>query len=107
MHLEKNLKICSFCGLSNQLFTEHHLIPKTEHNKKNKKLYSQQQLMNTVICCVICHNKLHSMFSEKLLAEQYNTIDKLINNTEFKEFLNWRIKHPNLKFSPSKQQKKR
>lgn len=98
---------CVFCQLQNQQLTEHHLIPKTEHNKKNKRLFTKDQLNQTVTCCLICHNKLHSMFTEKTLAEQYNTIDSLINNGEFKQFVLWRQKHPNLTFSPSKQQNNR
>ena len=98
---------CIFCHLSNQKITKHHLIPKTEHNHKNKKLFNNSQLNETVDCCLVCHNKIHSMFTEKTLAEQFNTVEKLLSNREFQTFIQWRIKHPNILFSPSKQQNKR
>lgn len=56
---------------------EHHLIPKSKGGKEKIRLHR------------ICHNKLHSLWTEKELALNYNTIERIIVNTDMRKFIKW------------------
>lgn len=48
----------------------------------------------TVLLHVICHNKIHSLFTEKELAKTYNTIEKLLEHKEIQKFVQFVRKQP-------------
>lgn len=37
----------------------------------------------------ICHNKVHSVFTERELAKYYHTIERLLENEEIRKFVSW------------------
>ncbi len=47
----------------------HHLIPVLKGGKDGEQILLHQ----------ICHDKIHSVFTEQELATKYNTIEKLIS----------------------------
>ena len=77
------------CPLCNRPMIEgpsvdlHHLIPKSRKGRE------------TVLIHLICHRKIHSVFTEKELATKYNTIEKLQTHEEIQNFITWvKNKHP-------------
>jgi hypothetical protein len=56
---------------------EHHFIPKLKGGKVTDTLH------------VVCHRKLHSVFSETEMARYYNTPEKCLENEEVKKFVKW------------------
>lgn len=77
--------------------SEHHLIPVTRHkNKKTKKDFNSNEVNKTVDVCQPCHSKIHSVFTEKELERNYNTLDKLKQHPEIEKFILWIRKHPQM-----------
>jgi hypothetical protein len=72
-----NCPICDREMYQGSSVNEHHLIPKTFGGKK------------TVLIHRICHQKIHSIFSERELEKVYHTIESLIQHDEMKKFIKW------------------
>lgn len=81
--------ICSFCGRVVSRNKRHHLIPKMKHNKRMKRLHTKEELAAQVDSCSPCHKQIHAMFTEKELAETFNTVDKLLAHSEIRKFVAW------------------
>lgn len=82
---------CEICGRINEC-NEHHLIPKTNHtNKWFKKRHTKEELNKTILICKSdCHKNLHKLIpNEKDLGKFYNTIEKLLENEKFKNYVEW------------------
>ncbi len=77
---------CPLCKreLGTKKTSKHHLIPKSRDGKHT----------DTVILHNICHQKIHSLFSEKELMRDYNTIEKLLTNEGVQKFVKWVSKKP-------------
>lgn len=56
---------------------KHHLIPKSLGGKE------------VVLIHKICHQKIHSLFSERELLKTYNSIEKIKNHEDMKKFIQW------------------
>ncbi len=71
-------RICRLCErkMPDEMSTRHHLTPRSMGGKGN-----------TVPLHKICHVKIHSMFTEKELADHYNHINKIKENEEIKLFI--------------------
>lgn len=63
--------------------TRHHLIPRTLHNRLKKKGYNREVLDRTISICRCCHNAVHHFYSNKELAFDFNTLDKLMEVSIF------------------------
>ena len=80
---------CEIC-LREKKLTKHHLIPVSRHkNKKIKAAYSKEELKLTIEICRECHNQIHALISEKEMAENFNTFDKLLNHEAVARFTCW------------------
>ncbi|BCL36154.1 hypothetical protein NSMS1_26010 [Nostoc sp. MS1] len=53
--------------------TVHHLVPR--QNTKRKK----QDPGETINICSACHRQIHTLFDNKVLAQELNTLEKLSN----------------------------
>ena len=76
---------CPLCGremIEGPTVDLHHLIPRSKGGKE------------TVLLHLVCHRKIHSLFTEKELARAYNTIEKLKENVEIQKFIEWVFKKP-------------
>ena len=83
--IERQCPICSRPLGLKESSSKHHLIPKSKGGKHS----------DTILIHNICHQKIHSVFTEKELKENYNTIEKLIEHEEIKKFIKWVSKrHP-------------
>jgi hypothetical protein len=55
----------------------HHWIPKLKGGKDATPLHR------------LCHRQIHALFSETELAQHYSTPAALLNQTEYKQFIDW------------------
>ena len=96
-HLKREVIICPLCEREiDKQKSKHHLTPvlKGGRNKETVDLHD------------ICHSKIHSLLTEKQLASQYNTIEKLLTNQEIQKFVKWVKTKPINFFDGSKLLKK-
>lgn len=56
---------------------EHHLIPKTFKGKETIALHR------------VCHEKCHTVFTEKEMRNYYHTIERLLEHSEIQKFVKW------------------
>jgi hypothetical protein len=71
---------CVICGrplIAGKSINEHHLIPKTYKGTE------------TVVIHVVCHTKIHSVFTEKELYSHYHTAERLRDHPEMEKFIVW------------------
>lgn len=72
--------ICPLCERElAQPYNEHHLIPVSRGGRHGP----------TVDLHLICHNKIHSLFTEKELAKSYHSIALLQEDEEMQKFIKW------------------
>jgi hypothetical protein len=72
-------EICPLCQrvIPSGYESSHHLIPRTFKGKQTVNLHK------------ICHNKLHSVFTERELFKWYNSIERITEHEEIKKFILW------------------
>jgi hypothetical protein len=81
---------CEMCGRAVTVLTQHHVIPRTEHKRKKKREGLTQKFLNTVIwICAPCHKNIHAVLSERELADEYNTLEKLRRFPAIQKFTAW------------------
>jgi hypothetical protein len=87
---------CVFCNLEAD-GGDHHLIPQTTHsNRRVQKTYTRDQMRVKVPSCRNCHGMIHTLIpDEKVLAFEFNTVEKLLAHPGFAKFVAWRRKRPN------------
>lgn len=73
----------------------HHLVPVLKGGKNGE----------TVKLHEICHDKIHSLFSEIEIKNHYNTIEKLLTNENIVKFVMW-VKNKPVDFYDSSKKKK-
>ena len=74
--------VCELCLREAVRFTEHHLVPRSRGGKYGPKAR----------LCPTCHRQLHAMFSEKTLANELNSVERLRKDPEFAGYLKWASK---------------
>jgi 5-methylcytosine-specific restriction endonuclease McrA len=82
---EDNIELCALCGRPlAKPFNKHHLIPKSRGGKHTP----------TVLLHKICHDKIHSVLTEKELKRYYHTIERIKQVEEIDNFITWVCKKP-------------
>jgi hypothetical protein len=61
---------CPLCGRPNEHPSNHHLVPKSRGGRVTEAI------------CRDCHRAIHATFSNKELAQTYNTVDALMAHEE-------------------------
>jgi 5-methylcytosine-specific restriction endonuclease McrA len=84
MEKQNNCPICGREMIEGPSVDDHHLIPKSKGGK----------YMNVVRIHRICHNKIHSVWTESELAQEFHTVEKIVQNNEIKKFIKWLKKKP-------------
>lgn len=81
---------CKICQRDVEL-TFHHLIPRTLHtNQWFKKRYTKQYMAKHGIdVCRLCHDKVHSIWDEKTLGREVNTLELILESEEIQNFIPW------------------
>jgi len=77
---------CEICGreIPDDPFysDDHHLIPKSKRGKDVVRIHR------------VCHNKIHSVWSEKELADYYHTPERIKTHPEMIKFISWMQNKP-------------
>ncbi|MBK9450410.1 MAG: HNH endonuclease [Bacteroidetes bacterium] len=80
MSTSKIIGTCGICGrdlIEGRSINEHHLKPKTYKGTE------------TVTLHVVCHTKIHSIFTERELLDFYHTLERLRDHPEMEKFIKW------------------
>ncbi|EQC41603.1 hypothetical protein SDRG_01562 [Saprolegnia diclina VS20] len=68
---------CELCERAMNL-TAHHLVPRQCHAKFLQRGFSREYLNRTILICRQCHSKIHATEDNKVLASEFNTLEKLL-----------------------------
>lgn len=74
---------CKLCERSLETLTLHHLVPR-QHSKRR-----HTDPGPTIAICGACHRQIHTLFDNRTLANDLNTVDKLKQHPDFSQFLAW------------------
>ena len=74
---------CQLCDRTLPALTAHHLIPR-QHTKRRK-----QDPGPTVDICAACHKQIHTLFDNRTLAQELNTLEKLRDHPQMAKFIAW------------------
>lgn len=80
-HKKGTLGECEICERSMPL-TEHHLIPRSQHDRlASKGTFTIEEMRSRLaMLCRPCHTAVHSMIPHEDLASRYNTMDRLLEH---------------------------
>ena len=71
-------EICPLCLRPfGRLRESHHLVPRSHGGREAVEVHP------------ICHRKIHAVFSEKELAQEFDTPERLRAHTEIARFVKW------------------
>lgn len=78
---------CPICNreMNDETSNVHHLIPQLKGGRKGP----------TVRLHVVCHSKIHSIWSEGELRDNYDTVDKIMSDDRMVTFSKWVSKKDN------------
>jgi hypothetical protein len=79
------LGACDLCGrpmVAGASVDAHHFVPKCEGGRERTPLHR------------ICHRKIHSLFTERELAQTYSTPAALLAHPDIQNFVRWVSKKP-------------
>ena len=85
---------CQLCGCECEI-TKHHLRPQSKSKNKYKSI--KEDPSNLLWVCRSCHDQIHALFSNNELRDLYFTKELLLDNDNFRKFVEWKIKHPDFK----------
>lgn len=73
--------VCPICGqpMTNENSNLHHLIPVLKGGKVD----------DTIRMHIVCHNKLHSIWSEAEMRDYWNTIPRILESEDIQKFIKW------------------
>ena len=74
---------------------KHHLTPACLSKRNKYKKVLGDNIDEKLLLCVNCGDQLHNLFSEKELAEDYNTLVKILACPSVQEWVGWVSKKPN------------
>lgn len=70
---------CQLCEREIEQLTVHHLIPKQKKGTHGP----------TIDICSACHRQIHTLFDNKRLAAELNTLEKLQSEPQLQKFIAW------------------
>ncbi|GMH42919.1 hypothetical protein BSKO_10841 [Bryopsis sp. KO-2023] len=85
--------MCEMCERTMKL-TRHHLIPKAMHNRWKAKGFSRETLNTCAKICRGCHSAVHHFFTERELAENFFTVDRLLQSEDLVRHARWANRQP-------------
>jgi hypothetical protein len=88
--------ICSRDITELSYYDEHHLVPKSCGGRYGDKITIHR----------ICHDKIHSIWTENELASWYHTVERILSHTDMQKFCKWIGKKPPEFFTKTKRQKR-
>ena len=78
---------CELCERDGLELTDHHLIPRTRHNKRVKRDCPERN--ETTPLCLPCHRQIHALLTEKDMEREFNTIEKLKAHQDVVKWITW------------------
>ena len=84
---DKTVGMCPICDremIDGKFIDKHHLIPKSKNGKYT----------DTITLHRICHEKIHSIWTESELVSYYNTPARMKENADLCKFIKWVKKKP-------------
>jgi hypothetical protein len=83
---EEDWKVCPLCErpIPPDQESRHHLVPRLKGGKHGP----------VAVMHVICHGKIHSLFSEAELARKFSTVEAWLGHEEIARFVRWVKKRP-------------
>lgn len=81
---KENCVICGRCFSTDGLNDIHHLIPRSRGGKHSERIFIHR----------ICHDKIHSLWTETELAREYHTVERILANEQIQAFVKWIAKMP-------------
>lgn len=91
--------VCPLCN--REMDTEdsdlHHLVPKHKGGRKGEVVRIHR----------FCHSKIHSRFTNAELAKKFNSIEKLLDDEEIRNFVKWVSGKPSSFYMKNDQKKDR
>jgi hypothetical protein len=95
----EELGCCPLCDrpmIAGSSINKHHLVPKTFSGRETIWLHR------------VCHNKIHSVFTERELLKTYHTVAQLRAHPEIDRFVSWlKNKDPEFKTSSARPRSRR
>lgn len=83
---------CTVCDRVGHM-TRHHLYPRETHTLLLKRgIASEAELQETINVCPTCHKTIHRFFTNKELADSYNTLEKLLGDERIRKYASWASK---------------
>eukprot|EP00428_Durinskia_dybowskii_P072874 CAMPEP_0170407894 /NCGR_PEP_ID=MMETSP0117_2-20130122/28496_1 /TAXON_ID=400756 /ORGANISM="Durinskia baltica, Strain CSIRO CS-38" /LENGTH=190 /DNA_ID=CAMNT_0010665183 /DNA_START=47 /DNA_END=619 /DNA_ORIENTATION=+ len=80
---------CVLCERDLKL-TRHHTIPREMHERVMKKFGTPKEVLNqTIPVCRMCHSAIHRFFTNKELAFEYNTLEKIVEDERVQKYAKW------------------
>lgn len=76
-HSPNSYRWCRLCKRTDIETEDHHLIPRSQGGQR------------TVPVCCSCHRRIHSLFTNKELANQLSTIEELRQMPEIQNYIEW------------------
>lgn len=91
MKLPDRPDLCELCRRPGCELTKHHLFPRATHRSQSiRKQTSREQRVTAISwLCRPCHSAIHRFISEKQMARQYHTIERLKQHEEVIRFCQW------------------
>ncbi len=83
---------CALCGRTGVGLTEHHLIPRAVHRKRQfrKRFDLDEMRHRKLLVCRKCHRGIHRLIpDEKELARDYNTREALLADERIARHVAW------------------
>lgn len=82
---EETEQLCPLCGrplVPGPSVNRHHLTPRKFKGRVAVDIHA------------VCHDKIHAVLSEREIARDYDSIDKLKEHPQIAEFIKWVSKKP-------------
>ena len=76
---------CELCGRCVDRVTLHHLLPRSQGRRRNIKATE----LPTAWLCGACHRQLHTLFTNKELAQNFTSIAQLRAEPRVARFVEW------------------
>jgi hypothetical protein len=77
------INICELCDRQMEFLTVHHLIPRQMAKRRGDSMGA------TIDICGACHKQIHTLFTNRELAQEFNSATKLKHHPGMAKFLHW------------------
>ena len=77
---------CPICQREDgEMMQDHHLKPRTFRNR-DKSINDKD---NLITIHKVCHSTIHAFFKEKELFKYYHTVERLLEDQDMQNFVEW------------------